>query len=87
MKHFGNNSMHITYEKLKSKILAINIYYDELGYTNLVEYEKVKLIDLVSSIGGTFGLFVGVSFLSCAEIIDLSITICLILRQQFRKTE
>ena len=49
----------------------INIYYDLLEYTEIVEVEKTSLIDLFSSIGGTLGLFLGMSFLSIIEIFEL----------------
>jgi hypothetical protein len=55
LRNYGNDSSKITFEDLKSRLLSINVYYDELGYTKLVEYEKLKFFDLISSIGGTFG--------------------------------
>lgn len=56
-KYFKNESM--SYEKLKDRAVALNIYYPQLKYTHISETEKISIIDLVASIGGSFGLFLG----------------------------
>ena len=40
----------------------------------------MNALDLISNIGGNLGLFIGVSFLSFAEIIELFIEILFILK-------
>jgi hypothetical protein len=72
------NGVKPSYEELKSRMASVAVYYDELGYTRIVETEKVLLIDLISSVGGQLGLFVGISFLSCAEIFDLMVNLIFI---------
>ena len=49
---------------LSKKTLKLNVYYDDLSYTSIEEQEKMNLIDMVANVGGTLGLFLGVSFLS-----------------------
>lgn len=66
----------LSYEQIKSNMLAISVYYAELSYEQYDELEKIDLTDLVSSIGGTLGLFLGMSFLSFVEIIDIILQIC-----------
>ena len=60
-----------TYEQLKQSIASININYNVLGFTLFKEYQKITTIDLVTSIGGNIGLFLGLSFLSFFEVIEL----------------
>ena len=52
-------------------LVMFNVYYDELEYTNISQLPKMDFFDLVSNIGGNLGLFIGISFLSLAEIIEL----------------
>jgi len=39
----------------------------------------MDIFDLISNIGGNFGLFIGISFLSFAELIELFVEIIIIL--------
>lgn len=58
--------------------ININVYFDSLRYSLITESPKTQLFDLVSNIGGTLGLFIGISFLSFFEIIEILIEIVLI---------
>ncbi|RNA26637.1 acid-sensing ion channel 5 isoform X1 [Brachionus plicatilis] len=53
----------------------VNVFYDSLEYESIEELEKMDIVDLVSSIGGLLGLFIGISVLSFAEIIEILILI------------
>ena len=70
---FPNNS--VTFEKLKQSTLALNVYYDNLKFTVIEESPAMDLITLISGMGGTLGLFIGVSFLSFVEILEILIRI------------
>lgn len=61
----------VTASELRSNILALNVFYSSLSYHSFTESPKTELVDLISNIGGTMGLFLGVSFLSFVEIFDL----------------
>ncbi len=56
-KAFGNNASSVTYDLLKSKIVSLNINYEDLSYTCTSEDPKMEIIDLIGSIGGTLGIF------------------------------
>ena len=47
-----------------SSQMQINIFYDSLSYIKIEESEKTGWIDLISNIGGTLGLFLGISLIS-----------------------
>ena len=49
----------------------VYVYYSNLEYTLISELIKTTASDLVSNLGGTLGLYVGVSFLSLAEFFEL----------------
>jgi len=60
-KHFINATMSL--ESLKKKIIAVKIFYPHLKFTSIVELKKINFLDLLSGIGGTLGLFCGLSIL------------------------
>lgn len=45
----------------------INIYYEAMLYYKNTQQPSVTLIGLISSFGGTFGLFLGLSLMSFIE--------------------
>lgn len=53
------------------EIAIINIYYKKLGYTQVNEFPKTLFVDLLSSIGGIGGLFLGISVLTLVELLEL----------------
>jgi hypothetical protein len=63
----------LTYDLIKQSVLSLNVYYDQLAYTQISKEAKLEIVDLVSGIGGLLGLFLGMSFLSFAEFIEMII--------------
>ena len=72
----------LSYEEVQKYYVSIRAYFPELKYTLIKQQPKVEVVDLVSSVGGTLGLFLGISFLSFVEIIELLIEIAFILFKQ-----
>ena len=68
----------LSYEEVQKYYVSIRAYFPELKYTLINQQPKVEVFDLVSSVGGTLGLFLGISFLSFVEIIELLIEIAFI---------
>lgn len=64
-----------TYTNVKSGYVSIRAFFPELKYKNIEQNAKVYIFDLVSNVGGTLGLFLGCSFLSFIEILELLIEI------------
>lgn len=67
----GNQT--ITIKALKRAVLKLNIYYDKLKYMVFDEYPASDIISVLSNIGGTIGLFLGVSLLSFIELVEILI--------------
>lgn len=69
----------LTYSNLRESILSLHIYYEELEYTMISEQPALSLIDVISNVGGTLGLFIGISLLSIFEILEIAIKIISVL--------
>lgn len=72
-------------EKLKKKFVSLNVYYDDLSYTQIDESPKTEMVDLISNIGGTLGLFIGVNFFNFIEIVELFLQILFIIFKSEKK--
>lgn len=72
---YASNPSNMNYDSLKRNMVQIAVYYGDLGYQQYQELEKMSLGDLISGIGGTLGLFLGMSFLSFVEIFDVMLQI------------
>jgi hypothetical protein len=62
--------------------ISLRMYYDKASYTSINEIRKIEIVDLIANIGGNLGLFLGVSFLSFAEIFELILEAFFILTQK-----
>ena len=51
--------------------ILINIFYPQLKYTFLNQIQKTEPFDLASNVGGILGLFIGFSFFTFIELIEI----------------
>jgi hypothetical protein len=72
-KDFMNKTIDMN--KVRESVVSLNVYYNSLSYTLATESPKLDIISLLSNIGGSLGLFMGVSFLSLVEILVLLLDI------------
>ena len=70
-----DDNIKLDYELLKESILSVNIYFDALESTNIEENVQTEFVDLIAGIGGTLGLFLGVSALSLFEFVEIFLEI------------
>lgn len=61
------------YSAIQQSILMVNVYYDNMYYTELDETPEIKIEDLIIAIGSNLGLFLGMSLLSFAELGEIFI--------------
>ena len=80
------DSIKLSYQELNNSIVAVNVYYDELTYTRVSQSPKMSFEDLLSNVGGTLGLFIGISFLSFAEIFEILFQVIFILFEKNEKS-
>ena len=62
-------------EQAEKSFLNVRISYDSLSFTLSTESPKLDLVSLLANIGGTLGLFLGVSALSLCELVEILIDI------------
>ena len=65
----------------QQSIAQINVFYYSLTYMSSSETPKMDIVSLLASIGGNLSLFMGVSFFSMCEIVELLIDSFFILRR------
>jgi hypothetical protein len=62
----------------RESVIKVNLYYDSLSYELSTESPKMTLADLLASIGGNLGLFMGMSLMSFSEILEVLLEIIII---------
>ena len=62
---------NIDTNSVKEGIVNLNIFYESLSYTQSIELPRMDFVSLLASIGGNLSLFLGVSFFSLFEVIQL----------------
>ena len=70
---FGNE--RVSEEQAEKSFVYALIFYESLSYTLSTESIKTDLVSLLVNIGGTLGLFLGVSALSACELVEVLIEI------------
>ena len=73
------NKLIIKNETSFSNRVKLLVYYERPEYTVIDQIAQMTVFDLISNIGGNLGLFIGISFLSFAELIELLVEIILII--------
>jgi glutaredoxin 2 len=63
---------------VKQSIINLNVFYDRLSFTQITEKPSFPFVDLISNVGGTFGLFLGISLLSFLEVVEIIYELLLI---------
>jgi hypothetical protein len=81
---FLNPKFKLSTENDSKNLATISVFYNDLEYTRISQLPKMDFFDLISNIGGNLGLFIGISFLSFAEIIELFIETFYILFEKNR---
>ena len=58
-------------EQINRNFAYITVYYKELKYALITQEPKTEIFNFISNIGGILGLFLGISFLSFIEILEM----------------
>ncbi|XP_063446611.1 degenerin unc-8-like [Mytilus trossulus] len=56
--------------------VKINIYYEDLNFERIVESPEIDNAQFASDVGGAVGLWIGLSFLSMFEVVQLLLECC-----------
>jgi hypothetical protein len=76
---FKNSYFQDSLEKTKQKAVGFRVFFNRLKYTFISEKPKTSITDLIANIGGTLGLYLGMSILSFMEIIEFLIQLIFVL--------
>ncbi|XP_077869753.1 uncharacterized protein LOC144361815, partial [Saccoglossus kowalevskii] len=68
-------------QSASSNLVRLEIYFETLNYESVYELAAYKWEDVLSDIGGTFGLYVGISIISFCEFVSFVVVLC----RQYRK--
>ena len=72
---------------VKKRATEMFVNFKELKYTEITQEPKLILADFIAGLGGTLGLFLGVSILSFAEIVEVFIRIILLAKSNRDKVK
>ena len=83
----NGNATSIT--ELKQSLYNINVYFDDLQYTQISDQPQYTTTSLVANIGGLLGVFLGMSFLSIVDFLQIVAEIALIFleKEQFSRNK
>lgn len=62
----------------RNGFVSFNVFYKSDLITKITERPQTQLEDFISGLGGTLGLFLGISFLSFIEFIEVLLEILMI---------
>ncbi len=79
--NFPNGNL-TSLNEFKQSLYSICIYFKQLSYTQISQNPQISLWSLTSNIGGLFGLFLGLSFLSIIDFCEAFIEIAFILLEK-----
>lgn len=76
---------NVTLDMFKYSMASVFIQIEDLKVTSITESPTMTLPDLLANLGGTLGLFLGVSILSFVEFIELTIEIPYLVSKSMKK--
>ena len=80
-----------TYDFIRENMARVHIYYDELKVNEKVQTKAYEPQNFVAEFGGTVDLFIGFSFFTIFQLIEISVAMCLTRlwqrRRKAKKTE
>ncbi|RNA13947.1 acid-sensing ion channel 4 [Brachionus plicatilis] len=64
---------NITLEQVRDSVVSLNIYFDSSSFEKIEELPESDFGSLLGNLGGQLGLFLGMSFLTFAELFEIFI--------------
>jgi hypothetical protein len=58
-------------QAIRNGLTKVSFYYDELSYTEITEAPAMNQVALMAAIGGFMGMFLGMSFMTLVELVDI----------------
>ena len=77
----------ITAETASNKFVQLNLFYDSLTYSLSTDSPSMDIVTLLSNVGGTLGLFLGVSVLSLCELVHVMVESFVLVKHRFKQKQ
>ena len=71
-----------SYEEIEQSYFEISVYYEELKYALSSQRPKIETFDIISNVGGIFGLFLGMGLMSFMEFLEIILEAVFILSSE-----
>lgn len=71
-------------DDFRKHILKVNVFFEELNYEVISEDPAYELPSFMSDLGGSLGLWIGMSVLTFAEILELILLVCYTLARKLK---
>jgi hypothetical protein len=70
---------------MSSSMVKFSVYYEEMRYVVVADQAAISFQQLLGIIGGQFGLFMGASYLSFIEIVEMLFMVSRVFFQNRKK--
>ncbi|RNA25225.1 acid-sensing ion channel 1-like isoform X1 [Brachionus plicatilis] len=77
---------NITFGQVRDSVVALNVYFDSNNYQRIEELPESNFGSLLGNLGGQLGLFLGVSFLTFAELVEIFVQMAIIYFRNLNKS-
>jgi len=77
VSEYFESELFKTYNDVANHYYGICVYYNDLKYTFIKQNPKMEIFGLISQIGGTFSLFIGLNTFSFLELFEILIELIL----------
>lgn len=71
--------MRVASDEIRQNLLRLNVYLEELSVVEFKQLPAYDLADLFADIGGTLGLWMGISVLTMMELVELVLRLVFLL--------
>ena len=79
------NGRPVNAEVARRTFVSVDLFYDTLAYTLSTETPSMDVVALLANIGGTMGLFLGVSLLHVCELVEAFVELGFLAYEKRRK--
>ena len=83
LKTEGDNSY--TWEYAKENLIRLHVYYDKMEYLSIVQTKDYEIQNFIGELGGVVDLFIGFSFFTVFQLIEIAIAFVVVRKCRRRK--
>ncbi|XP_070543783.1 amiloride-sensitive sodium channel subunit beta-like [Ptychodera flava] len=73
--------------ELRRNLIKLKVFFSELNFENIKEKPAFDSVDLLSSLGGLIGLYIGASVISLFEFFEFVAKVCCLIKTKWRVSD